>query len=282
MLALLTALTLAVEPVRLAAPGFSFVDLPEQKGALFADRLAKELERHGVRVTGRAEIEAAIGFERQKQLLGCPETATNCMAELAGALGTDGLLIGTLGRAGSQYVVSLKVVDANAISLGLASGRVASEEALLDFLDAAAEELARQLYAALGRERPAARPTLTVPDRPAAQVQGPPPAPQGSPLKVWPLPLAVGAAGLVAGGVLWGVAKGTELDLRRGLPVTDDAGLAARIAAGRTYETLGWVAGGVGLGLLAAGVAMAVVDRVQVSASVAPGGGGLLLTGALP
>src|SRR5438309_267107 len=88
-------------PVRIAAPGLTSVDLSEAMGGLFADHLAKQLELHGLKVTSRSEMQALLGLERQKELMGCSDESTaSCLAELAGALGADGVLTGTLGKVG--------------------------------------------------------------------------------------------------------------------------------------------------------------------------------------
>src|SRR6185295_5852068 len=110
MLAALVALLATADslPVRLASPGFSLVGLSDQKGALFVEHLNKQLELRGVSVTGKNDIAALLGLERQKQLLGCSDEQASCLAELAGALGVDGLLTGSLGKVGNGYVVEVK------------------------------------------------------------------------------------------------------------------------------------------------------------------------------
>src|SRR5688572_25100721 len=49
---------------------------------------------------GRSDITALVGIEQQKQLLGCTEEATACLAEISGALGAPWLIAGTLSRVG--------------------------------------------------------------------------------------------------------------------------------------------------------------------------------------
>jgi len=57
-------------------------------------------------VLGVSDLEAVVGLERQRDLLGCSEVA--CFGEIAGALGADQVLSVQLGRAGEAWVVSLK------------------------------------------------------------------------------------------------------------------------------------------------------------------------------
>ncbi len=58
-----------------------------------------------VRVVGKADIDALLGFEKTKDAVGCTEST--CAAELAGALGVDSILTGTIGNLGKKSVLSL-------------------------------------------------------------------------------------------------------------------------------------------------------------------------------
>lgn len=53
-----------------------------------------------------------IGLERQKKLLGCADDRSSCVAELAGALGTDGIIVGSPGKPGTNFTISLKIIRA--------------------------------------------------------------------------------------------------------------------------------------------------------------------------
>jgi len=61
-------------------------------------------------VLGRPDIAALVGFERQRQMLGCADGS--CVAELAGALGVELLATADVGRLGDAVVVGLRVLDA--------------------------------------------------------------------------------------------------------------------------------------------------------------------------
>jgi TolB-like protein len=65
----------------------------------------------GLEVVGKSDINALLGLEKQKQMLGCGED-TACLAEIGGALGVDYLLTGSLGRLGALYRLDLRLVDA--------------------------------------------------------------------------------------------------------------------------------------------------------------------------
>jgi hypothetical protein len=63
----------------------------------------------GFDVVGRSDIVALLGFERQRQMLGCGDDS--CLAEMGGALGVELIVAGSLGALGDLYRIDLKVVD---------------------------------------------------------------------------------------------------------------------------------------------------------------------------
>jgi hypothetical protein len=76
------------------------------------DAVVTEVRRRRPKATviGSEEIRSMMGFERQKQNLGCQDAS--CLAEIGGALGSDLLIIGTLGRFGKTYLLTLQLVEA--------------------------------------------------------------------------------------------------------------------------------------------------------------------------
>ncbi|MDP1827637.1 MAG: hypothetical protein Q8L48_30475 [Archangium sp.] len=64
-----------------------------------------------------------LGVERQKQLLGCSEDGSSCLAELAGAMGSRFVLSGTLAKLGDEaFQLTLQTQD---VALARAVGRSA-------------------------------------------------------------------------------------------------------------------------------------------------------------
>ena len=119
--ALLAATPPAAAPVKLASPAWKFVGLDSTKGEFFADYLAQQITiQGGVQVVTNSEINSLLGFEQQKAMLGCSDS-TACLAELSGALGVDGLIVGSLAKIGEGMVANLKVIKAGDGKL-LASG----------------------------------------------------------------------------------------------------------------------------------------------------------------
>ncbi len=98
----------------------------------------------GYKVIGHQEIQDMVGFEIQKQTMGCNEAS--CFAELGGALGVDLIVSGSIGKVGETFVVSLRLIDIkrtetkNRVSESLA-GRV---ELLPDYVRVAAWRLFNQ------------------------------------------------------------------------------------------------------------------------------------------
>lgn len=118
-------------------------DASSKTARLVQEQVATELmslERYDI--VGQSEITALLGIERQKQLLGCSDEASSCMAELSGALGARWLVMGTLGRAGSKLRFDLKLVDSAASKTVARNGRVLAND---DELFAAVPEMVRAL-----------------------------------------------------------------------------------------------------------------------------------------
>jgi hypothetical protein len=58
----------------------------------------------GPRVVGTSEVRALLGLEQLKRRAGCDDDS-ECVAELVGALGTDELLAGSVGRVGERIIL---------------------------------------------------------------------------------------------------------------------------------------------------------------------------------
>jgi hypothetical protein len=101
-----------------------------------------ELTRRGFfQVLSSADVETLLGVERQKQLLGCSEAAQSCITELAGAVGAELLLSGSVGRIGDAYQLTLQTLDAvRAQPIGRSVKLSKSPEALVATLPMAVAE----------------------------------------------------------------------------------------------------------------------------------------------
>jgi len=104
---------LAAEPPKVACTSFTCSeDLGPALCEAYERRFTGRLSRNDrVRVTTPRDIGQLLGLERQKQLLGCAdEDSSSCNAELAGALGVEGILTGVVTRTPSGYLLSVKVI----------------------------------------------------------------------------------------------------------------------------------------------------------------------------
>ncbi|MGQ0508557.1 MAG: FlgO family outer membrane protein [Myxococcaceae bacterium] len=289
------------EPVKLAATGFQFVNISKELATFCSEHFAQQLTLEGIRVTTPNEISTMLGFERQKELMGCSDKSSSCLAELANALGVDGLVTGTVGKFGKSYQVNIKVLNAaDARPLAAHSARVKDEEELIEEYTRAAKQIAPALQRKLGRPVGATLPdtkSRTVTPAPVAQADSPPPArieptPEvaktstGGVRRFWWAPAAAGGVLLVGGVILMADARGKSRTLREGgdtLLLTEAESLRV---AGAREQTLGGVAVGVGVAALAAGGAMwlfgAPKDQPQAAFIPLNGGGAVTVSGVLP
>src|SRR5512132_1453543 len=73
--------------------------------------LADLAASHRVDAIGASDIEAMLGVERQRQLLGCSDNSSSCLAELGGALGAEYILVGTLAKLERSKRLDVKLLD---------------------------------------------------------------------------------------------------------------------------------------------------------------------------
>jgi len=100
------------------------------------------------KVVGRSDLGAVMGFEKQRQALGCEQSAA-CLAEIAGALGVDYIGVPNVGRLGTGIVVSLKLIEARTAAVHVRARRTVASE---NELEAAIVGLAREVAQAAGAE----------------------------------------------------------------------------------------------------------------------------------
>ena len=80
-------------------------------GRATTEALLQEVRKlEGVSAIGMDEVREMLDFEAKRRVLGC-EADHECLAEIAGALGVDELLIGTLSEQADGRMIILKRVD---------------------------------------------------------------------------------------------------------------------------------------------------------------------------
>jgi TolB-like protein len=157
VLSLVIALGLAAGPVKIASVGLSPAGGVSPQSAEFVSEhfAAKLATAAGLEVTTRKAIATMLGLERQRQLLGCADDSSSCMAELAGALGAEVVLVGELAQLDTSLQVNVRAMEARtARVLHSAVVRADTQEQLLDRLDGAARQMAVALQDHYGIPRP--------------------------------------------------------------------------------------------------------------------------------
>lgn len=258
---LCAAAVLASSPVlAIGAPGLQGAGFDDNQIRFYGEHLAQELALAGAKVTTPREIQAAIGLERDRKLLGCNDSG--CLVELANALGADAILVGDVARIGTKVQVNLKLVAAkDAQTVAIYSDRVQRDDEILDALAQAAKELAQVAAEKLGRSlAPVQRAKQA---RPAS-------------MRSWSwAPLALGGAALAAGGVsAW---QANSLYARLTTTSSLDVNVAYRIRnEGMQWRLATQVALGVGGAAVLAGGAMYLFGEpapAKVTLVPLPGGG---------
>ncbi len=266
MLTILTFAVLAQQPAVPKLAMSSFVCSEEIAPGLceaYERRFTSELTRtRELAVTTERDVQQLLGLERQKQLLGCAEDSMSCAAELAGALGVDGLVSGAVTRTPTGYLLNIKVTKAkDGSEWASASEILTSEGQLLDKLDPIAARFVRELNGKTGGSS-------------AGRI-------------VMFSAAGVGLALTVSGAVLFNMAK-SEAALLRSDTVQSPLELQATASRGNTYQTAGVLLMTVGIPTFTTFLILALVNpggdtrTAMVAPVFFPGGAGVAFVGALP
>lgn len=259
IVAVMAVLAAVPVPVKLAAPGFVAINLDPKVAELVLDRFVVLAKNDDLSVVTARDISLVLGLERQRQLMGCSTDNASCIVELAGALGTDAVLSGTVAKTERSVTLVLRAIRAtDAAELVSATVRVANEDELQEWIEEHARGFAEELV---------------------AKVRGVPVRSSSS--ATWPKWLALGG-GVALGGVgagLRGAAEGSAGALRGASP-SNPVNVDGVVSDGKAFEASGNTLIAVGAAALATG---AVLFAVQPSAPVAfvpvPGGAGFVVQG---
>jgi hypothetical protein len=244
MLLALTVTLLTAVPAKapkLAMPEWTRVDVTPELGAFYTEHFATALRAHGLPVVTAQEIAALLGIERQKQLLGCTDSTESCMAELGNALGCDLVVRVSVAKLPDAVRANIQVLSAVDTLVKTELSVATDEKRLFAELDDAAAVLADRL----------------IPK---------PPMTKGTVRKLFWVPAAAGALGLVLGiaGAAGAQAQWNELDRTLGYPEARqraDEGKAAMVWSG-----VGFVLAGAGA--LAAALMYALGGPRELTPSV--------------
>lgn len=138
---------------------------------ILTEVLATDLARSGrLEVLGEADLVTLLGFEKQRQLLGCEDTG--CLAAIGGAMGVNWIVAGSLGSLGELTRVDVKVLDPLRTRVTARHGFEARE---VPELLARVRELVPQLVPVMDPTAPAAPPPKPEVTTPVARGPGPAP-----------------------------------------------------------------------------------------------------------
>ncbi|MBI5508931.1 MAG: hypothetical protein HY903_09275 [Deltaproteobacteria bacterium] len=274
---------------------------------LLTEVLSVEIDALGrFEVLAGRDVATMLGFEKQKEVLGCAEMS--CLAEIGGALGVQLLVAGDVGQIGETYVLNIKLIN---IAKAKTERRVyETVQGKIDVLLAAIKAGVHRLFPAATTAPPAAAAAAAEPPVPAPatnaapQPSAPSPSPSGYPqptataLTPASTPPATADAHAEVGrpiGVvpllLWGVgvaALGTgvffgarALQHRTNAYDRDFVGGQVEIERGETSRTWAAIALGVGLAAAASGLVVWRLGGAQpaalaVSPAVVDGAAGLV------
>lgn len=108
----LVAVTLGADKPKLAVLDFQAQGVPAEAAQALTTAATQELSQRGFfDVVTSGDIQTLLGVERQKQLLGCSESAASCTAELAGAMGSRFVLSGSVAKLGDALQLSMQMLD---------------------------------------------------------------------------------------------------------------------------------------------------------------------------
>lgn len=247
-------------PLKLVAPGWQFTGLERAQGEIYEGRFLTLLgEKSRLEVVTQRDVEAALGMERQRQLLGCESTSQECMAELTSALGAKVVLTGSLAKTEKSYVVTLRAVNTTTGKpYATATARLNGEDALFSWLEQEAGSFSERLHEAVDAS--------------------------GAPryrYQTWTwLLTGGGAVAFATGALLFGLSRVDLATIQKERPPPGDP----LITGGQFKQDLGVGLGIGGLAVVAAGVGLLMGTReleTKVGLAVAPmpGGGWVTLGG---
>ncbi len=115
--------------------------LDDNQRSMIAKLIASELQGLGVkRVLGVDDVKAVLGFEKQRQLMGC--TDDSCVAQFGNVLGVQRIVAGSVGRLGSSLVIEIRLINVAKFAVDARSSkRAGSLDGLLDLIPQLARDL---------------------------------------------------------------------------------------------------------------------------------------------
>jgi TolB-like protein len=231
-------------------------------GSALTEAVTTEVSARGFfQVLSSKDVETLLSVERQRELLGCSEDSSNCVTELAGALGARFVLSGSVARLGEAYQLNLQTLDSQK-----------------------AQPLGRSTL--IGKDLGVLREQLKYVVAEATATPLPPP-----PSRVLQFSLiGVGAAAIVGGALVGLLAVSQEIALQRELSLGESNPMALRQRADyqaevesfiRPMKTVSLVSMILGAALIVTGIIKMPSENQATGpgVSLVPSGGGAALVG---
>ena len=119
-------------------------DVKPRTAVIVSEAILAEIRKlEGLSAVGMKEIMEMLAFEQKKQFVGCD--SVSCLVELAGALGVDELVTGSLGAIGDAHVITVKRLDLASAETRKASSKNLKKGDGEEFL-AATGQIVAELY----------------------------------------------------------------------------------------------------------------------------------------
>ncbi len=98
-------------PLRAAVYDLKLEGIEKNIGSVVTDSLLAEVRKlQGISAIGMDEIRDMLSHETNKQIMGC-DSSEECLAEIAGALGVDVVITGSLSKVGDGHVINLRRIN---------------------------------------------------------------------------------------------------------------------------------------------------------------------------
>lgn len=252
MLSTLLIACMAASPdgIGIAITPLQATQMPPEMAGYAEDRLANRLGERGFKVTTSADIQALLGMERQRQLLGCTDESM-CSTEIGAALGVPLLVVGRVSKIEERFDLDVRVIrQRDGVVVARDSRGIEGVKRLAELMEAAGDSLARQLE----------------PMTPFAW-------------RLW-LPLSLGVLAGGAGAGFWVYAETEHTgwitkDASRTRKLNGITAIDTELQRLNTFRVAGMVAVSVGIALVAVGVVWnALVPSLPVSVVMVPTTGG--------
>jgi TolB-like protein len=185
-------------------------------------------------VVGQKDLDKMLFWEQNKQLKGCTDTA--CLVQIAGALGAQYYIEGSVGGLASNYYITLKLIEAQSVKvLERSTEKVGRDEQAL------ARGIVKVTDTVLGikNEEP---PPPAAPAAAAKIVSGPP---ETFDKKFWgQVGVYSGIGFVVLGSVSWALAKKADDDYKAAGSTSAMEDLASKNDTYNTLKLTGFIVGG--------------------------------------